>query len=232
MGNRDIQLYELLDGRTSPVFDPASTVPIHGPASPVHSDQRDQEDIPIGFSTNIESTSNGCRSSVSSVRSPSETNALGNDADEIRPDEEQQHLSPPKTIVNGPPLHAKTYQRSPYFRVLGWWTPEIIASAVSIASFASIVIVLLIYDRRAVAGLSMPSGLTLNGIIALLATVGRVSLCAPVCSGLLQEMWLFFARESRRSVPKSRLRDIELFFKASYGTLGSLEFLLHPSGSK
>lgn len=232
MADRDIQLYELLDGRGSPVFDPAPApiMSTQGPASPVHSDLRDRQDVSTGFLTNAESTSNAHRSPVSSLSGPSETNPLPNDG--TRPNEEQQHLSPLKTTINGPPLHAQADRRSPYLNVIGWWIPEIVASAVSVASFASIVIVLLVYDRRAVAGLDMPSGLTLNGIIALLATIGRVSLCAPVCSGLLQEMWLFFARESKRPVPESRLRDVELFFKASYGTLGSLEFMMHPLGSK
>lgn len=93
------------------------------------------------------------------------------------------------------PKHARqgdleTKDKSLYLNVLSWWVPEPISSALSVASFASIVAVLLAYDRCAVARLGMPIGLTLNGIVALLATVGRVCLCAPVCSALLQEMWL------------------------------------------
>lgn len=114
----------------------------------------------------------------------------------------------------------------------GWWIPELISSALSVASFVSIVVLLLVYDRRAVARLNMPSGWTLNSILALLATVGRIFLCAPVCSGLLQEMWLYFADESQKRSPRCRLNDLGLFVRASYGTLGSLEFLTHPSLAK
>lgn len=121
---------------------------------------------------------------------------------------------------------------SKYSNVLSWWVPELIASALSVASFGSIVVLLLIYDRCAVARLDMPSGLTLNGILALLATMGRVCLCVPVCSGLLQEMWLYLARESKKTTPKSRLEDLDLFVRASYGVVGSSEFLAHLSASK
>lgn len=115
--------------------------------------------------------------------------------------------------------------------VISWWIPELIASACSIASFAAIVIVLKVYNLHAVDRLNLPNGLTLNGIIALLATLGRACLCAPVCSGILQEMWLYLARESRRSCPKSRVQDLELFTSASYGTVGSVRFLAHMQTS-
>lgn len=168
---------------------------------------------------------------------PSSSLSLSSEVDGLADDppaghDAQSHGLATKEITTISQQDASVSRQRARLDVVGWWIPEIIASTLSVASFASIVVVLLIYDRHAVAGLNMLSGITLNGIIALLATVSRVGLCAPVCSGLLQETWLFFARESRRTIPKSRLRDFELFFKASYGTLGSLEFLLHLTNSK
>lgn len=106
-----------------------------------------------------------------------------------------------------------------------WWIPEILASLLSLASLIAIITILLVYDRRAVADLSFPTGLTLNAIIAILATVGRAGLGVPVCSGILQEMWLYLSTQSAKGHPESCLNDIELFFRASYGALGSLEYL-------
>lgn len=120
----------------------------------------------------------------------------------------------------------------PYLAVISWWIQELIASACSIVSFAAIVIILKPYNLHAVDRLNLPNGLTLNGIIALLATLGRACLCAPVCSGILQEMWLYLARESRRSCPESRLKDLELFTSASYGTVDSVRFFAHMQTSK
>ena len=39
----------------------------------------------------------------------------------------------------------------------------------------------------------LPSGLTLNGLIALLSTIARVALMVPVASVLSQEVWLWLS---------------------------------------
>jgi hypothetical protein len=173
------------------------------------------------------STVNTPRSSLRSIRiSHGDTTLASN------PTTFGRRIPEPANLENDWQDSSKAKRKSPYLDVVSWWIPELISSALSVASFVSIVIVLLSYDRCAVARLGMPSGLTLNGIIALLATIGRVCLCAPICSALLQEMWLYFAKESSKQSPKSRLKDLELFFRASYGTTGSLEFLAHTSTTK
>ena len=126
----------------------------------------------------------------------------------------------------------KSSRIRPFMGVLRWWIPELAASALSVVATLSIIIVLKVYDHCAVTRLSLPFGFTLNGTIALLATVGRMCLGFPVSAALLQEMWLYFEAESKTPHPKSRLRDVELFFSASYGTIGSLSFLTHASSRK
>lgn len=124
------------------------------------------------------------------------------------------------------PRLAGKYLASHFEGTVRWWIPELLASLLSLASLIAIITILLVCDRRAVADLGFPTGLTLNAVIAILATIGRAGLGVPVCSGILQEMWLYLSTQSAKEHPKSCLNDLELFFRASYGALGSLEYLL------
>lgn len=113
-----------------------------------------------------------------------------------------------------------------YFAVLAWWKPELFASFLSIASFVSIIVVLCIYDGVVLTEVNLPSSLSLNSVIAALATVNRACLNTPVCSALFQQMWLYLAQESREErSSRCRLRDLELYADASTGAWGSLVFL-------
>lgn len=68
---------------------------------------------------------------------------------------------------------------------MSWWIAEFFASASFIVSFAAVVIVLNVYNPQAFDRPNLPSGLALNGVIALLDALGRACLCAPVYSGIL-----------------------------------------------
>jgi hypothetical protein len=106
-----------------------------------------------------------------------------------------------------------------YFSVFAWWKPELFASLLSVVTLGCIIAVLL-------TELDLPRYLTLNGVVAALATVNRACLNTPVCSALLQQMWLYLAKESKvKGSPRSRLRDLELYTDASTGAWGSLVFL-------
>lgn len=117
--------------------------------------------------------------------------------------------------------------RSKYFGFT-WWIIEILAMSISIASLVAIVIVLRVYNGRAVLELNLPNGLTLNAIIAALATVSRAALMVPVASTIMQELWLFFAKEAEKTTCSSRLSHLDLFDSASRGTWGSLTLLVNP----
>lgn len=103
--------------------------------------------------------------------------------------------------------------------LLAWWLPELASAAMSTALLISTVIVLKVYDGQQATGLRLPRFLTLNGLIAILATLNRAFLTAPVCSAMAQEMWLFFANESDKKVSSCQgsLVDVELYFDASTG---------------
>jgi hypothetical protein len=108
---------------------------------------------------------------------------------------------------------------------LRWWLPELFSSFLSVAALASTVIVLRIYDGRGLDELNLPSSLTLNGVIAAIATFNRVALMVPVGSAMSQEAWLWFSPVKQRQACRSRLEDLELSDAASRGPWGSFVFL-------
>jgi hypothetical protein len=120
---------------------------------------------------------------------------------------------------------AKLRRRHSRSSFLRWWLPEIFASILSIAALLSIVIVLRIYDGQSLDDLNLPYSLTLNGIIAVIATLNRVALMVAVGSAMSQEAWLWFSPVNQRQNCRSRLGDIELSDAASRGVWGSLKFL-------
>ena len=106
-----------------------------------------------------------------------------------------------------------------------WWIPEISALLLSIAALLAIATVLKIYDGRALTDLNMPRYLTLNGIIAAIATFDRIFLTVPVGSAISQEAWLWFARNNEKTSPRSQLQDLGLSDQASRGAWGSFIFI-------
>ena len=106
-----------------------------------------------------------------------------------------------------------------------WWVPEIVALLLSVAALLAIAIVLRIYDGRALTDLNMPKDLTLNGIIAAIATFDRIFLTVPVGSAISQEVWLWFARNNKKTSPRSQLQDLGLSDQASRGAWGSFIFI-------
>ena len=114
--------------------------------------------------------------------------------------------------------------------IIMWWIPEISALLLSIAALLAIAIVLKIYDGRALTNLNMPKDLTLNGIIAAIATFDRIFLIVPVGSAISQEAWLWFARNNKKTSPRSQLQDLGLSDQASRGAWGSFIFVFHSRG--
>ena len=122
-------------------------------------------------------------------------------------------------------VYRKTHARRLSF--LRWWLPEIFASVFSVACLMCIVVILRVYDRRGLDELNFPPGLTLNGVVALIATINRAALTVPLGSTLSQEAWLWFSPVTQRKLCRARLGDLELADDASRGAWGSLLFLLH-----
>ena len=104
---------------------------------------------------------------------------------------------------------------------LRWWLPEILASVLSLVSFASLVVLVWHYQDRSLDDLRLPGSLTLNGLVSIIATINRAALMIPVGSIMSQEVWLWLSKR------RGRLADLELSDAASRGAWGSAQFLLH-----
>ena len=103
------------------------------------------------------------------------------------------------------------------------WIPELVCLLVAVASVGAIVGVLARHEGKALP--SWPHSITLNALIALLATVANASLALPLSSGLSQLKWIWF--RTRRAP----LSDMELFDEASRGTMGAALLLVKLRGA-
>ncbi|KAI0440412.1 hypothetical protein F4803DRAFT_527211 [Xylaria telfairii] len=99
-----------------------------------------------------------------------------------------------------------------------WWYLDIIAVVISFASLGAIIGILVAYNGKSQS--AWPSDvLTINGLVAILATVCRGSFMISVGSALSQEKWNRFAGA------KNALGEFSLFDEASKGSWGSLKLL-------
>ena len=112
---------------------------------------------------------------------------------------------------------------NPSLSFFQWWLPELFASLLSVASLIFLIAVLRHYHGRGIHDLHLPSSLTLNGLVAILSTLTRVSLMVPIGSAISQELWL---RLSEPQKDRSQLQDLEFSDAASRGSWGSLIFLI------
>ncbi|KAF1991323.1 hypothetical protein K402DRAFT_322720 [Aulographum hederae CBS 113979] len=112
--------------------------------------------------------------------------------------------------------------RSPVFSKSSSWTFEYISLLVGLGSIAGIVAVLATFNGQALP--DWPHHITLNALIALLATVANANIAIPLQSGLSQLKWIRF-KSSR-----APLADMEVFDEASRGTWGALKLLVTARG--
>jgi len=104
----------------------------------------------------------------------------------------------------------------------GTWTFEILAIAVALGAVASIIGVVFRYNGRALP--DWPHDITLNALIALLATFANATMSVCLSSGLSQAKWIRFKQSA---LP---LSDMEAFDEASRGSWGSLKLLVTARG--
>lgn len=116
-----------------------------------------------------------------------------------------------------------SHRRSTLGITLRWWMPELLASFMSIISLLAIVAVLVVYDGHSLDSLELPRQLSLNGLVAILATLHRTFLAVPLGSFISQQGWLHFAKSKRKP---HHLRDLPRFGDAANGAWGSLLFIL------
>ncbi len=120
-----------------------------------------------------------------------------------------------------PPKQSHTTLKSRYERVFtDWWLWEILAVFLSLSSFSALVIVLSVYDGRAVPQLRI----SLNAIVSILGTISKTSMMFSITATISQFKWLLFSGKTRQ------LKDLQLYDDASRGPLGSSALLLSEKG--
>lgn len=139
---------------------------------------------------------------------------------EVRDEDFQPLVTPPIAYGQARPTC------SSQVRTLLWWVPELAAAIISVATFACIVVLLRVFDHRRANETQLVGSVTLNGVITALATLNRALLLTPVCSAIVQEMWLHLVDEAKRPSCASRLGDLQLFVDASNGAWSSIVFLV------
>ncbi|KAK3348434.1 hypothetical protein B0H65DRAFT_175644 [Neurospora tetraspora] len=111
---------------------------------------------------------------------------------------------------------------SAIFSKNGTWTYETISMFVALGAVASIIAVLATYDGQPLP--SWPHWITLNAVIAILATVATASMSVPLSGGLGQLKWIRFKQG------RAPLSDMELYDDASRGAFGAVNMLFRARG--
>ena len=103
--------------------------------------------------------------------------------------------------------------------ILDTWWPETMALSFSAGCLVLVAVILRYYDGRP--NPTLPTGITLNAVVAILSTASRSSLLFAITATVGQSKWCWF-----RSRPRT-LHDLQRLDEASRGPLGSFGMLLH-----
>lgn len=98
------------------------------------------------------------------------------------------------------------------------WTLEIISEAVALAGLLAMVGLLRVFEGRPITTWPYEK-FTLNGAIALLATVIKTGLVIPVSASIGQRKWIRWSSRSKADTNK-RINDFETYDEASRGPFG------------
>jgi hypothetical protein len=102
------------------------------------------------------------------------------------------------------------------------WMPELLWCVFSLVCIGAIVGVLYLYDGHSLS--DWPLGISLNALVAFLATLCRAGFVVPVVEGLAQLKWNWFARGERA------LSDVQVYENAARSPLGSARLLFSSKG--
>ncbi|KAK1781418.1 hypothetical protein QBC45DRAFT_57033 [Copromyces sp. CBS 386.78] len=123
---------------------------------------------------------------------------------------------------SGGSSNMKSDKLSAIFSKNGTWTYESISMLVAMGAVASIIAVLATYDGQPLP--SWPHWITLNAVIAILATVATASMSVPLSGGLGQLKWIRFKQG------RAPLSDMEIYDDASRGAFGAVNMLVQARG--
>lgn len=136
-------------------------------------------------------------------------------------------LPKPNSTVSG--NHAVGGGRFPFLEEL-WWKLELVSITVSVLGLAALIGLLAYFNGRDQRAWHTGTAITLNAVVAAIATVTKSSLVFVISSCLGQAMWNWYAmprKGSRRSSRHGRaLKDMQDLDEASRGTYGSVLLLM------
>ena len=112
--------------------------------------------------------------------------------------------------------HWKSWIRRVSTRLWVWEFASLLMSTLCVGAILAIMV---IYNNRPIPDWSY--GLTMNGVISILAVVSKSSLILPLAEALSQLKWCWFWNRDRP------VMDFDRFDLASRGPWGSLTMLLH-----
>ncbi|KAH8805280.1 hypothetical protein F5884DRAFT_798875 [Xylogone sp. PMI_703] len=129
------------------------------------------------------------------------------------------------------PLHGDGHQKESRYRgrlldlmspTANWWFYEVAAALLSLAGMVALLILLHRFDGKSLE--SWPLKISLNGLVAGLTILIRISCMVGVGSVISQTKWVWFY-SSIGNKRKRRLEDLAIFEDASRGPFGSLLLL-------
>jgi hypothetical protein len=125
----------------------------------------------------------------------------------------------PATKKWQPPSISKTRSAS------HWWPWEWLCELLAVGSLGAMCFALWYFQDRPQADWQQ-SYFTLNGLVALLATLTKTGLIIPVSAAIGQRKWLRFMPNRKGNVRARRIGDFEAFDEASRGSLGSAKLII------
>lgn len=108
------------------------------------------------------------------------------------------------------------------------WTLEIVASAISLVTLMGLIILLSQFDGREYRHWAWK--FTLNGVVAIIATICHTALMVPIGAAISQSAWLYYLPTSSQEAKSKGLEHIQTFDDASRSAIGSLKLLWQIRG--
>lgn len=133
---------------------------------------------------------------------------------EVVPDRTQDDARPPENVPKARQHGFKEHAKA--------WAPEFGWILLALALFIALIVVLRVYDNKGLP--DWPMGLTLNTLVAFLATMCRSIIIIPIGEGLSQLKWNWFVAKKRP------IKDLYIFDQASRGPWGSIRLICRMKG--